>query len=761
MSHKLYIAEKPSLAREIAKGLGNGINKDGYIEVGNDVVTWEYGHLLENYAPEDYDEKYKVWRTEDLPIVPTNWQMKIRSDGSNQVKIIKKLLAETDIVVNGGDPDREGQLLVDELLEYLGNTKPVQRILINALDEKSVKQALADLRDNKDFVGLKESARARSYADWLVGTNLSRAYTVAGRNAGFQDALRIGRVKTPTMSLVVRREEEIRKHKPVNYYELHIEWQYKDSTILSVWQPDESETDDNFDLDNRLLKQEVAVAIRDKIATSNEAGVVTRREDKVKQELPLLPYSLSALQVAAGKKYDYEPQAVLKAMQTLYEKKLTTYPRSDCAYLPKNQLADVDEIMENLAGVPDLEKYCREANTSLRSRAWNDSKISAHHAIVPTREKADFSQLSDVEQNLYKMVAKAYVAQFYEVYKYNATKIYIECAGETFVATGKQVIQQGWKILYGHEKTEQDTEASNDEASEKTLPDIGEGESSAFKDGRVLSKVTKPPQRFTPSTLLQAMKEIHKHARDKEAVSKLKSVSGIGTEATRAGIIDSLITSELLKKEKKYLVPSEMAESMVKFLPDELTWPDMTAEWEDGLEEIREGRLTVNEFINGKADTVAACVEAAAILHLQPMSESVKCPSCGKVMMRRKGKKGFFWGCSGYPQCKQTFSDKKGKPDLKAQAGTKLTGKSWACPKCGKVLRQIDGANGKFWACEDRQGCRAKFADYKDAPVTMKCTACGEGYMRKIKGKKGTFWSCDRYPDCKNIVEDAGGRPKT
>ena len=761
MRRRLFIAEKPSLAREIAKGLGDGTNKDGYIEVGNDLVTWEYGHLLENYAPEDYDDKYKVWRSEDLPIVPTHWQLKIRSDGAKQVKVIKKLLAETDIVVNGGDPDREGQLLVDELLEYLGNTKPVQRILINALDEKSVKQALADLRDNKDFVGLKESARARSYADWLVGTNLSRAYTIAGRNAGFQDAIRIGRVKTPTMSLVVRREEEIRKHKPVNYYELQIEWQYKDATIQSVWQPDEPEIDDNFDLENRLLKQEVAVAIRDKITASGEAGVVTRREDKVKQELPLLPYSLSVLQVAAGKKYGYEPQTVLKAMQALYEKKLTTYPRSDCAYLPENQLDDVDEILENLASVPELANYCRDANTSLRSRAWNDSKISAHHAIVPTREKVDLSQLSDIEQNLYKMVAIAYVAQFYEAYKYNAIKIHIECARETFVTTGKQIIQQGWKSLYSQEKTKQDAQNGNDEAVEKSLPDIGEGESTAFKDGCVLSKVTKPPQRFTPSTLLQAMKEIHKHARDKEAVSKLKSVSGIGTEATRAGIIESLITSGLLKKEKKYLMPSEMAESMVKFLPDELTWPDMTAEWEDGLEEIREGRLTVNEFINGKADTVAACVEAAAILHLQPMSESVKCPSCGKVMMRRKGKKGFFWGCSGYPQCKQTFPDKKGKPDLKAQAGTKLTGKSWACPKCGKVLRQIDGANGKFWACEDRQGCRAKFADYKDAPVTMKCTACGEGYMRQIKGKKGTFWSCDRYPDCKNIVEDAGGRPKT
>ena len=758
MSTRLFIAEKPSLGRELAKGLGNGINKDGYIEVGTDLVTWEYGHLLENYAPDDYDEKYKVWRSEDLPIVPQQWKMKIRKESAKQVKVIKKLLATADVVVNGGDPDREGQLLVDELLEFLGNTKPVKRVLINALDEKSIKQALDDLRDNEEFEGLKNSARARSYADWLVGTNLSRAYSIAGRSAGFQQVLRIGRVKTPTMSLVVRRENEIRKFQPVNYYELKVDWRYMDKVISSVWQPSEEDFTDCLDMDGRLLKHNVAVAVNEKIATADEAGIVTSREDKEKQELQLLPYSLSALQVAAGRKYGYEPQAVLNAMQNLYEKKLTTYPRSDCSYLPENQLSDVDEVLENLSGITEMEVFCRGAKTEIKSRAWNDSKISAHHAIVPTREKADLSKLSETEKNLYIMVAKAYVAQFYDVHKYNATKITIKCAGETFVASGRQIIQQGWKELYASEKISAEKEDSAEK--ENLLPDVGEGESIALHKAHIVDKVTKPPKRFTPSTLLQAMKEIHKHVKDKTAVKKLKSVSGIGTEATRAGIIDALVSSGLLKKDKKYLIPSETAEAMVSFLPDTLTWPDMTAEWEDGLEEIKEGRLDVQTFIDGKTDIVAACVEAASMLHIAPAADAVKCPICGQPMTRRKGKKGYFWGCSGYPDCKQTYPDKKGKPDLKTKSEVGLTGKVWDCPQCGKTLKQIAGSRGLFWACENRDNCDAKFSDYKGAPVIMKCPTCGKGYLRKVNGKKGTFWSCNRYPDCKTIVENAGGIPK-
>ena len=758
MSKRLFIAEKPSLAREIAKGLGGGTKQDGYIVVGDDVVTWEFGHLLENYAPEDYDAKYKIWRGEDLPIIPHRWMMKVRKDASKQVKVIKKLLDETELVVNGGDPDREGQLLVDELLEFLGNKKPVQRILLNALDDKSVKEALADLRDNRDFVGLKDSARARSYADWLVGMNLTRAYSIPARNAGFSKGVRIGRVKTPTMALVVRREEAIKNFHSVQYYELQVDWQYRQDVLVTNWQPDESSFDEAFDLDGHLTRKDVAQSVLDKIKESGEPGVVTGREDKEKQEAQRLPYSLSDLQVEAGRKFGYAPQVVLDAMQKLYEAKLTTYPRSDCAYLPENQLEGAEEILANLSVIKELEAGCAGADRSIRSRAWNDKKISAHHAIVPTSVKPDLGKLDDVERNLYLMVATAYIAQFYPMYKYNASKIWLECAGECFTATGKQVLELGWKSLYAKEKC---GEPDNEE-EEKLLPEIGEGESAVFKEGRILEKSTKPPKRFTPATLLQAMKEIHKYVRDKAVVKQLKSVSGIGTEATRAGIIDSLVSTGLLKVDKKHLVPSEEATAMMKFLPEELTWPDMTAVWEDGLEQIRERSLDVDGFLAEKIQSVKSCVEAASMLHVNEVKGAHKCPACGRVLVRRKGKKGYFWGCSGYPACNQTCPDKKGQPDMEARSGkSHVTGLVEKCPKCGKSLRQIDGAKGKFWACEDREKCGAKFADSDDKPVIVKCPECGEGYLRRIQGKKGPFWSCDRYPECKTILEDDGGRPKS
>ena len=758
MSKRLFIAEKPSLARVIAKGLGDGHNKDGYIEVGSDVVTWEFGHLLENYAPEDYDEKYKVWRSEDLPIIPQRWRMKVRKDASKQVKVIKKLLDEADIIVNGGDPDREGQLLVDELLEFLGNKKPVQRILLNALDDKSVKEALANLRDNKDFAGLKESARARSYADWLVGMNLTRAYSIPARNAGFSKGVRIGRVKTPTMALVVRREEAIRNFQSIKYYELQVHWQYQQDLMVSNWQPDESAYQESFDLDSHLLKKDVVQFVLDKIQASGEPGVVTKREDKDMQEPQRLPYSLSDLQVEAGKKFGYAPQEVLDAMQRLYEAKLTTYPRSDCQFLPENQLEGAEEILTTLAVIPGLEEYCAGANLTIRSRAWNDKKISAHHAIVPTSEKADLDKLNEVERNLYLMVATAYIAQFYPVHRYKAAKVWLECAGESFTAAGKQVLELGWKELYVKDKSEDPDE----DKEERLLPDIGEGESTVFREGRILEKATKPPKRFTPATLLKGMKEIHKYVKDKTVVKQLKSVSGIGTEATRAGIIDSLVSTGLLKLEKKHLVPSAEATAMMKFLPEELTWPDMTALWEDGLEQVREGNLNVEGFLSEKIESVKSCVEAAALLHVEAAEGARKCPACGKILVRRKGKKGYFWGCKGYPTCTQTYPDKKGQPDMEASSSKKhVTDLVETCPKCGKSLRQIDGTKGKFWACEDREHCGAKFSDCDDKPLVVKCPECGDGYMRRIQGKKGYFWSCDRYPECKTIMEDENGRPKS
>ena len=313
---RLFIAEKPSLGREIAKALGGGEKKSGYIVIngGQDIVTWEFGHLLRSFEPEDYDEKYRMRRMEDLPIIPAVWKLKIGNDAQKQKQynIIKELLTKADSVVNAGDPDREGQLLVDELLENLGNAKPVQRVLINALDAKSIRQALASMRDNAEFAGMRDAARARSYADWIVGMNYSRAYSIPAKQAGYMQGMHIGRVKTPTMAMVVRREEEIKNFKSVMYYQVQVDWEYEGASIRSIWQPGENST--GLDLDDRLVERNIAEDILAKVQNSTAPAAVVRIEHQEKQEQQHLPYSLSALQVEAGRRFGYAPKTVLETM---------------------------------------------------------------------------------------------------------------------------------------------------------------------------------------------------------------------------------------------------------------------------------------------------------------------------------------------------------------------------------------------------------------------------------------------------------------
>lgn len=319
---RLFIAEKPSLAQALAQGIGNGKKESGYISLndGADIVTWCFGHILEQLNPDEYDEKYKRWCMDDLPIVPKTWKLKVKRDAAKQFKVVKELIAKADTVVNAGDPDREGQLLVDEVLEYVGNKEPVQRILLNALDEKSVKEALRDLRDNKNFQGLKNSALGRSRADWLVGMNLSRAYSIRAQQAGFDGSISVGRVMTPTMALVVRREDEIANFKPVKYFAVNALFHHDMGNIPAVWQmPENIEGIDN---EGRLLERSVATALIEKLQTvpKGTRGKIIAVEEKKQQEGQRLPYSLSALQIEAGKRLGYSPQTVLDAMQSLYEK---------------------------------------------------------------------------------------------------------------------------------------------------------------------------------------------------------------------------------------------------------------------------------------------------------------------------------------------------------------------------------------------------------------------------------------------------------
>ena len=663
---RLFIAEKPSMGRAIAQGLealgDKSRSADGCIHVGSDTVTWLFGHILEQYSPDEYDEKYKRWHIEDLPIVPSVWKLKVKPDAKKQYKIVSALAKEADEIIHAGDPDREGQLLVDELLAHIGvlKTKPVKRILLNALDVKSVQEALRHIRPNDEFVGLRNSALARSRADWLIGMNLSRIYTILARSAGYDSVVNVGRVKTPTMGLVVRREIEIRTFKPVTFFTPQVEFSHANGTFRAKWKAQEQ---DGVDEEGRILKKDLA----EEILTSSSVppAKIESVEQKKGTSPQRLPYSLSALQIDAGKIFGYSPQEVLDTQQALYEKKLTSYPRSDCDYLPENQLGDAAAILKNLAAADSsLERFIEKADLSIKSRAWNDKKISAHHAIVPTTVETKLSDLSEKEKKLYMLIAKSYIAQFYPAQEFLSTKVELSAGGEMFTASGKVILQQGWKSLYQNDTKE-------DEEEQQSLPDMQQGDSVEFAGGKIVEGVTKPPARFTPATLLKAMKEIHKYVHDKELAASLKECSGIGTEATRAGMIDELEKRGFIKKTGKNFVPTEIASSMCRILPEALIYPDLTARWEDALDKIGKKEMSLADFGAQQKRFLDELLAGAKEAKIPPPRNLPLCPACKKPLRRRKSKKGtWFWSCSGYPDCTKAFADERGKP-----------GKEWAFTK--------------------------------------------------------------------------------
>ena len=655
---RLFIAEKPSMGRAIAQGLEalgeKSRSADGCIRVGSDTVTWLFGHILEQYSPDEYDEKYKRWHIEDLPIVPSVWKLKVKPDAKKQYKIVSALAKEADEIIHAGDPDREGQLLVDELLAHIGvlKTKPVKRILLNALDVKSVQEALKHIRPNDEFVGLRNSALARSRADWLIGMNLSRIYTILARSAGYDSVVNVGRVKTPTMGLVVRREIEIRTFKSVTFFTPQVEFRHANGSFRAKWKAQEQ---DGVDEEGRILKKDLAEEIL--TASSVPPAKIESVEQKKGTSPQRLPYSLSALQIDAGKIFGYSPQEVLDTQQALYEKKLTSYPRSDCDYLPENQLAEAAAILKNLAAADSsLERFIEKADLSIKSRAWNDKKISAHHAIVPTTVETKLSDLSEKEKNLYMLIAKSYIAQFYPAQEFLSTKVELAAGGEMFTASGKVILQQGWKSLYQND-------AKDDEEEQQSLPDMQQGDSVEFAGGKIVEGVTKPPARFTPATLLKAMKEIHKYVHDKELAASLKECSGIGTEATRAGMIDELEKRGFIKKAGKNFVPTEIASSMCRILPESLIYPDLTARWEDALDKIGKKEMSLADFGAQQKRFLDELLAGAKEAKIPPPRNLPLCPACKKPLRRRKSKKGtWFWSCSGYPDCTKAFADERGKP---------------------------------------------------------------------------------------------------
>lgn len=763
---RLFIAEKPSMAREISKCLPENKNiqkRNGYFIQGDDVVTWVVGHVLHQAEPGDYDDKYIRWRPQDLPIVPTEWKLLITDSSRQQFETVKELIGKADIIVNAGDPDREGQLLVDEVLYFVGNTKPVQRILLNALDEKSVKSALGDLRDNKDFHNLYQSALARARADWLIGMNLSRAYTLSERYKGNKVTLPIGRVKTPTLALVVRRERELADFKPVDYFTVKILYTHENGTFWATWQPKDEQK--GLDPDGRLINKGVAESLVQQLVSSPD-GVVKSVTKSKKKDLQRLPLSLSSLQVLAGKAYSYDPQTVLDTAQKLYEKKLTTYPRSDCEYLPPNQYGDRIAILGNLAqsGDDKLSQWAQNADRNIKSRAWNEKKITAHHAIIPTTVACNVNSLTQAERNIYFLISQAYIAQFYGEHVYEQTKIIVDQCEEEFVANGRVVIKEGWKSLYKRQKSKVNSEGdepdlTDDRGAESGpkkdaieeadhLPAVKKNDSVQYTDSSVEAKQTKPPSRFTPSTLLQAMKEIHKFVKNEDLKKQLKAVSGIGTEATRANIIDELITRGFMKTsgKKQVLSPTDTGYLLVDALPDELLYPDETAVWEERLALMSEGEDTLESFLKDQIQFLQHLIDKLGfdkqVSRDQMMPNVVRtisnqnakrpmdanqvnlkdlpeCPSCKKGrLQQRNGKFGAFLGCTNYPSCRYTQPVDGGNDrNISADLEVPEESKQYVCPRCKKgyfVKQQMRGRT--TWICSNRSACKTQCMDVEGVP---------------------------------------------
>lgn len=695
------------MGAEIAKCLtGPVTRKDGYLVTKDGVVTWGFGHILRQAEPNEYDSKYQKWRMEDLPIIPEDWKLLIDKSCEKQFYIIKGLIDQATEIVHAGDPDREGQLLIDEVLDYLGNAKPVKRILLNALDEKSIKKAIGSLRDNQEFLNLKQSALARARADWLIGMNLSRAYTLAAQRAGHRVTLPIGRVKTPTLALVVRRERELENFVPVDYFTMKADFEHVNGSVTTNWKPKDEQI--GLDSEGRLLDKSIAESLVQKFSDGDElSGKVVLYETVEKKEPQRLPFSLSALQVLAGKRFGYEPQQVLDTAQRLYEKKITTYPRSDCDFLPQNQFEDANIILTNLTQIADakLAQWATQANPKIKSRAWNDKKISAHHAIIPTQEKCNMQALSEIEKNIYFLIAQAYITQFYSVHIYDQTKIEINYKQETFVTSGRVLKQVGWKEVYGAEPDDKKEEA------QEALPAMKKGDTVDYVSAKIENKATKPPVRFTAATLLAAMKEIHKYVKNPESKKKLKDVYGIGTEATRATIIKELMTRGFLVNEakKKNLIPTEAAYLLIDALPDEMTYPDSTAIWENNLHLMVEGDAELEQFLSEQIAFTKLLCQKANDSNL-PLNGDHQCPRCQKgVMQLKNGKNGAFWGCSNFPRCRATSDDDNGKP--------KEMPKLELCPRCKQgSLRMINGKNGAFWGCTNYPSCMATFNDQDGKP---------------------------------------------
>ena len=763
---RLFVAEKPSLGRAIAAELGVTQNNPTFQICGSDTVTWCFGHILEQYDPQDYDDNLRTWRRRDLPIIPNEWKLRPKKEAYTQLQVINHLLSEASSVVHAGDPDREGQLLVDEVLEHFHYTGPVQRIWLASLDSLSVQKALSTLKDNSNYANLRDAARARSQADWLIGMNATRAMTIFGWETGHNDGvLSLGRVQTPTLALVVQRDREIKAFVPVDYLILQASLQNDAGSFSATFKP--AETQPGLDPEGRLVDASIAQGIVDSVR--GQTGTITSVTREKKKKAVPLPHCLSSLQKAASSKFGMTAQQVLDTAQSLYEKKLTTYPRTDCRYLPEEQFGDAARLITALSGVSGLEAVTAKADSALKGPVWDTKKITAHHAIIPTGEKPQ--SLTVQETNLYLMIAVQYFLQFYPPMSYEAQKIVVSINDTTWEARGRLILEPGWTGV----AAEEDEDAKKKEP-EQSLPPVSSDTPVTCTDVDALKKKTTPPSRFSEGSLIEAMANIHHFVSDASAKATLKENEGLGTEATRASIIETLKGRKYIEPSGKSLVSTPLGQSLIDMTPDVLKDPVMTAQWEQRLEQIARDELTLDAFMQDQITILPTLLNSVLSLPVTLLPTACPCPKCGRAMRKRPDKKygGFFWACSD-PDCHTFLPDNNGKPGAPRE---KAVPSEFPCPVCNQPLYRKEKEGNTYWACYNREGHangeNVFLPDDNGKPGKPKpraprivtefvCPDCGKPLLLKSgTSKAGKAWErfdCSGFPQCKASFWGSNGKP--
>ena len=660
---RVFLCEKPSQGKDIARVLGAGQRGNGCYSGAGVVVTWCIGHLVEAVPPEGYGEQYKRWAIEQLPILPERWRVEPKAATAAQFKVVQQLVAKAGELVIATDADREGEMIAREIIDLCGYRGPIQRLWLSALNDASIRKALGALKPSAETLPLYFSALARSRADWLIGMNLSRLFTLLGRQAGYTGVLSVGRVQTPTLKLVVDRDREIASFVSVPYWAADVLLSHAGQSFIANWMPPEGSTD----AAGRCLQQPVAQQAADRIRAARDAQVVSVDTERVR-EAPPLPFDLGTLQEVCSRQLGLDVQETLDIAQALYEThKATTYPRSDSGYLPESMLAEVPAVLDALLATdPSLRPLIDRLDRNQRSRAWNDGKVTAHHGIIPTLEPANLSAMSDKELAVYRLIRAHYLAQFLPYHEFDRTVAQLASGGQSLVAVGKQIAVTGWRQVLG---TPEPDAADGEEAQRsQVLPPLASGSRCGVEQVELKALKTLPPKPYTQGELVKAMKGVAKLVDDPRLKQKLKETTGIGSEATRASTIKGLLDRGYLLKKGRAIRASDAAFTLIDAVPAAIADPGMTAIWEQALDMIEAGQMTLDTFIAKQSAWVAQLVQqhrgATLSIALPP---SPPCPQCGAPMRQRTGKSGAFWSCSRYPDCKGTLpvessASKRGAP---------------------------------------------------------------------------------------------------